>query len=154
MRTTKVLLAAYIALSLLCAVSCKRGNQHPIIVNVLRNEKSRSFEITEPKLLQFESQRPKTSSGRPIIVQSILMNQSQFENALADQHGLSEMKPDLVVLDSPNQAKASPGIQAQSVRARNICGRIANCPAFIPSWVSGDRLDAAQLVLKALSSSS
>ena len=104
-RISRALLVASIALGVSCTDSCKRSNQRPIIVNVLRNEKSRSFEITEPKLLQFQSQQPKTSSGRPIIVQSILMNQSQFENILVNQHGLAEMKPDLVVLDSSAQEK-------------------------------------------------
>lgn len=153
MRLPIFLAAVLISLLLFTMTTCKR-TQDPIIVNVLRNEKSRSFEVTERKLLRFESLQPKTDSGRPIVVQSILMNDAQFDNILADQQRLSMMKPDLIVLSSPDQAKAILAAQEASVAATNVCGTVVNCPAFIPRWVSGEKLDAARLVLSSLSSSS
>lgn len=152
MRRTRTLLALCIAIHIVGTTDCRRSNQSPIVVNLLRNEKSRAFGITEPKLLEFESQHPKTSSGRSIIVQSILMNEAQFERTLVDQAQLSAMKPDLVVLDSPDQIRVSSAIEAEAANATNVCGSITNCPAFVPTWVSGERLDAIHAVLKALSS--
>lgn len=61
------------------------------------------------------------------------------------------MKPDLVVLDSPDQLSANPLIRGESRKAKNTCGNQANCPTFVPSWVSGERLEASQKVLDALS---
>jgi len=35
-------------------------------------------------------------------------------------------------------------------RAKNVCDMNKQCPAFIPSWVSGDELEAAKKLLDAI----
>lgn len=153
MHAPKVMIATSLALFLIASSGCRRSSsQKPVVVNILRDQKSQAFEITESKLLEFQSTRPKTQSGRQIIVQSILMNQDQFEAALANQLGLSKMQPDLIVLDSPAQSK--PWMQVAEIEARNACYPAIDCPAFIPPWVSGEQKAATASVLRALSGGS
>lgn len=135
-------------LTFICLTGCKRKEREPMIVNILRDGKSEAFVITERKLLGFQSRQPRTLSGRPIIVQSILLDRSHFEDLLADEGRLSMLKPDLIVLDSPEQAQTRGAGRSQSMK--NPCGAEANCPTFIPGWVSGEHLDASEQVLSAL----
>lgn len=132
----------------ICMASCH--SREPIVVNVLRDVKSQSFPITEHKLLKFQSTRPKSTSGRRIIIQSILLNSSRFEHTLSDDRILHTMKPDLVILDSRGQTALNPALRTYASTAHNACGTELDCPAFIPGWVVGEKLDASQQVLKAL----
>jgi hypothetical protein len=88
--------------------SCRIQND-PIIVNVLRDEKSSAFGVTEKKLLTFQKPTPRTSSGRSIVIQSILMNPVKFEETLTNEQSFFAIKPDIVVLDSAEQANKLPG---------------------------------------------
>ena len=137
-------------LSIVGTTGCHRERHDPVVVNVLRVAKSKSFEVTEHNLLQFQSHQPTTFSGRPIVVQSILMDRRRFEETLADERLLSTMKPDIVVLDSPDEANASSSIKRLAATARNACGGETICPGFIADWRSDEQMDASQQVLKAL----
>ncbi len=109
-----------------------------------------SSAITEARLVEFQSKQPTTYSGRLIVVQSIWMTSSKFAEMLADEHHLSAMMPDIVVLNSPQQANQVASIIREARNMQNACGEKANCPTFIPNWVAGERLDASQRVFSAL----
>ena len=150
MRLSATLFASCILMFVICLTGCKRKTPEPVIVNILRDGKSEAFGITERKLLSFQSRQPMTLSGKPIIIQSILFDRAHFEDLLADEGRLSTMKPDLVVFDSVAQAQASPAVRSQPTNLRNACGADANCPTFIPRWVSGEHLDAGEQLFRAL----
>jgi|SRR5579872_1615267 len=150
LRLSPSLLLSAVALGILVLGGCRRGKD-PLVLNLLCDNQSKSFPIAEHKLLKFQAGRPKTSSGRPIIVQSVLLDQSKFESLLGDDAGLTIMKPDLVILDSPEQEKSTRAAR-ESNKKGDACNPATGCPTFIPVWVTSDRLDAAEQILKALAS--
>jgi len=147
---TLLLLLLSSAAGILPSEGCHRGKE-PVVVNLLRDGKSKTFSIVEHRLLGFQASRPKTTSDRRIVVQSILLDLSRFEQVLADEAALSALEPDLVILDSPDQERLS-AMADRSAKKSNACGLENNCPAFIPTWVKDDCLEAAEKTLKALAS--
>jgi hypothetical protein len=131
-------------------VGCKRSNEE-VAVNVLRENKSAFFEQHEHKLLRFQQSRPKTASGRYIIIASVLPSHGDFKKILSEDSRLSNLKPDLVILSSSDQRTLGPIVAAESSNSTNLCNDSSDCPAFIPSWVNGDKLEATKQVLRVLS---
>jgi len=61
------------------------------------------------------------------------------------------VKPQIVILDSPADAKLlGGGMQFDLQRAKSVCGRKRDCPAFIPPWVSGEKLEATNMLFSAI----
>ena len=148
----RVAFFSVVCMSLVLAAlsSCKSHKPPAVIVSVLRNGESSFSPAIERKLLAFQQTQPKTGSGKLIIVQTILPTHEEFGNIISDVSRLSNMKPELVILDSSGQAKLNSLLEHEVARSQNPCGTQANCPSFIPSWVSGEKLDAAKKVLAAL----
>jgi hypothetical protein len=147
--TTRVvlILSALIASNL---IGCKRQKEE-VVVTVLRDNKSAFFELQEHKLLGLQIRQARTSTGKYIIVESVLPSHDDFLKLLSDGPRLSNVKPDLIVLDSPDQRKLSQLLSIESANSSDSCGETTNCPTFIPSWVEGDKLEAAKQVLETLS---
>jgi hypothetical protein len=78
------------------------------------------------------------------------MDRSHLEAALKNPSGLSNMKPDLIVLDSYTQTED--WMRRDQIELRNACKPIADCPVFVSPWISDEQKNAAALVLNALSS--
>jgi hypothetical protein len=131
-------------------LSCRSSQPQTVVVNVLRDGQSSFSPVIERRLLAFQNSQPKTKDGKLIIVQAILPTHGQFENIVGHASHLSNMKPDVIVLDSSQQTRLNPLLKRESVGAKNVCGEEADCPAFVPSWVSGEKLEASQQVLRAL----
>ena len=144
MRTGSICIILTIAL----LVGCTSRRPSAIVVNVLRDGQSSFSPLVEGRILAFQESRPKTRDGKLIVVQSILPTHDEFEHIINDPH-ISKMQPDVIVLDSSEQANSNPLLKRDS--ETNACGTAANCPAFVPSWVSGEKLEASQQVLKAVS---
>jgi len=146
-RTT-TLKAAQALLVATCAASyfatgCSTPGLNPVIVRVFRDSKLDSRRQLDKKLYAFTGQRMK--SGRPIVVGTF---DTDYEDGL---RRLGDWKPQLIVLDSPDDLPKLELEATHTPTIRNACAPPRNCPAFVPTWVSGEQSEAAQLVLNAIS---
>ena len=147
--TAKVILVLLIAVVLL-SLSCRQSPQSPppdmVIVRVYRDAESDFRRELDYKLYNFTNQRPRISSGRWIYVATV--EPYDYRNELGGKVAI--IKPQMVVLDAPADAALIRGMEFDLQRAKNVCDMNKQCPAFIPSWVSGDELEAAKKLLDAI----
>jgi hypothetical protein len=131
-------------------VGCQQTNQE-VTVTVLVDVDSPAFKVVSHKLVVFGAEQHRTATHKSIAVQNMLMSTSHFKQYLVNRFGTTTgLAPDIVVLGSPEQADLSSITKREAAQARDVCGAVARCPAFIPSWVTGDKLEAAQQVFRAL----
>lgn len=126
--------------------SCRRRqtDENLVIVRVFRDSKSDFSSALDRRLYGFndyKNQR-RTSSGKVIFVAT--MEPFDYRSELAGK--IAQVKPQLVILDFPEDAKLLEGVQFDLLRLKSACGRNRNCPAFIPSWVTGEELEATERV--------
>ena len=67
---------------------------------------------------------------------------------------VATIKPQLIVLDRASDAGLIRGMDVDVRRAVSACGANRMCPAFIPSWVTGEELEAAKQLLTDISTGS
>ncbi len=147
-RMIALVLVAMGLIAALVVLILWRNREQEIQVMVLRDSHSSFKHQQERRLLDFSARRPTTSHGKYITVLSVFP--PHYQDFLASETALANMKPDLVVLDSPAQLDASPFMRRESTQWRNTCEGRSVCPAFIPSWVAGEKLEASKAVLEAL----
>ena len=115
-----------------------------VVVRVFRDGSSDFSRELDRKLYDFNNQH-RVSSGKLIIVATM---EGDYQKDLAEKIAL--VKPQIIILDSPADAKLVGGMQVDLQRAKNVCGRNRDCPAFIPPWVSGEEMDATNMLFSAI----
>jgi len=125
--------------------SCRRSTDNNfVVVRVFRDAKSDFSRDLDRKLYDFNNQHW-VSSGKLILVATW---EGDYQNELAENIAL--LKPQMIILDSPADAKLVGGMQFDLGKARSVCGRNGDCPAFIPLWVSGEELEATNMLFSAI----
>jgi energy-converting hydrogenase Eha subunit E len=117
-----------------------------VIVRIYRDRDSDFAQELDQKLHGFTSERHMTTSGKWIGVATV--EPYRYPDELSGK--VATIKPQMIILDSPNDAKLIGGMDVNLNQTTNVCGRTRTCHAFIPSWVSGDELEATKLVLPEL----
>lgn len=77
-----LILVSATALSLF---GCRQHSRGTVVVTVLRDGQSSFLKLHEHQLLVFQSNEPRTSQGKLIVVQSVFPTQAQFQQMLADE---------------------------------------------------------------------
>jgi hypothetical protein len=95
------------------------------------------------KLYGFSNHR--VSSGKLILVATM---EGDYQDELAGKIAL--VKPQMIILDSPTDVKLVAGMQFDLQKAKSACGKNQDCPAFIPPWVSGEELEATNMLFSAI----
>jgi hypothetical protein len=145
-------LFAVVAATLVFA-SCERHRMAPpdtVIVRVYRDRESDFARQLDRKLYEFTSAHHTTRSGKRIFIATI--EPYHYTEELGGK--VATIKPQLVVLDQPRDASFIRGMNVNITGAISACGANRMCPTFIPSWVSGEQLEAAKQVLDAISAES
>ena len=74
--------------------------------------------------------------------------EGDYQEELAKKIAL--VKPQMIILDSPGDVKQVGGVHLDLQNTKSACGTNRDCPAFIPPWVSGEELEATQIVFSAI----
>jgi len=123
----------------------------PVVVHVLSNLASPYGHELDHRIIEFQTSNPRTSSGRPIVVQTVEIG--DYKDMLQKHIG-HDITVQMVILDAPEDAAMNPSIQADMAHAVNVCAALkacpANVPALIPSGTEGEQLEAAQKFEQAL----
>ncbi|MGB0036372.1 MAG: hypothetical protein WBP79_12925 [Candidatus Acidiferrales bacterium] len=126
-------------------VSCHRSaDEDFVVVRVCRDAHSDFSRELDAKLYGFSNQHH-VHSGKVIIVATM---EGDYQEELAEK--IAQVKPQMIVLDSPADAKLVAGIKFNLRQAKSACGGNRNCPAFIPPWVSGEELEATNQLFSAI----
>jgi hypothetical protein len=110
-------------------------------VRVLRDRRSASRREIDKKIISVTGHR--LDSGGVVVVGTY---EDDYDRML---DRIAEIRPQLVILDSPADLDRIRATVGSAVTTTNACGPEHNCPAFIPPWVSGDQLKASEMVLAA-----
>jgi hypothetical protein len=143
---TRCSLAFLLALLCVFLPACKpRPRSKAIYVRVLSNLASPYGHELDHRILDFQTSNPRTSTGRPIVVQTVEIG--DYKDML-EKHIGHDTTVEMIILDAPDDAALSPAVQADMSRAVNICAALRACPAdvpaLIPSGTQGVQLEAAQ----------
>ena len=125
---------------------CKsRPKTSAVTVHVLRNLNSVYGSELDRRILEFQGSNPRLSSGQPVVIES---ETGDYKDMLQKQTSSTD-NIDLVILDSPDDAKSSSALEIALPQAVNVCAGLkacpANIPAIIPQQISGINREAAQL---------
>ena len=137
---------------LLLALGCKKPrNQEIVVVHLFRDLNSPYAYQLDHRILEFQSTNPRLPGGEAIVVQTF--DGLEYKTAL---HGNFErdVKPEVVILNSAQDAAENSAVAANMVHAVDICAAVKACPtnvpAFVPSSATGDSAQAGQIFLQAL----
>ena len=137
-----------VAVGILLVVRSRRrtaDEQNIVIVRVFRDDKADFRADLDRRLYGFTDERHRTSLGKWIYVAT--MEPYNYREELRGKIAL--VRPQLVILDADENTKVVSGLGDLN-QAKSACGTTRNCPAFIPSWVSGDELDATKQVFESI----
>jgi hypothetical protein len=124
--------------------SCRRPTKDSlVVVRVCRDAHSDFSRELDRRLYGLNNRR--VSSGKLIVVATM---EGDYQEELAKKIAL--VKPQMIILDSPGDVKRVGGVRLDLQNAKSACGTNRDCPALIPPWVSGDELEATQLVFSAI----
>jgi hypothetical protein len=127
-----------------------RSKSSTVVVRLVRDLRSAYGNELDRRILDFEGSNPRLPSGQLIVIQS---ESGDYKDMLTKQTSNSDAG-DVVILDSPDDAQASPALQVALPQAANICAGVkacpANVPAIIPQQVTGDHRQAAQAFVQFL----
>jgi len=126
--------------------ACKPKPKNPtVVVRVVRDLRSVYGSELDRRILEFQGSNPRLPSGQAVVVSSDL---GDYKDMLQKQTGSSE-GADVIILDAPEDAAASPTLQIALPSAANICAGVKACPtnvpAIIPSQIGGNYRQAAQM---------
>lgn len=132
-------------MALLSGCNGKTRSKSPtVVVRLVRDLRSIYGNEMDRRILDFEGSNPRLPSGQLIVIQS---ESGDYKDMLSKQTGSSD-SGDVIILDSADDAQASPALQIALPQAANICAGVkacpANVPAIIPQQVTGERRQAAQ----------
>jgi len=144
-KRLRVAQAVLFLLPLFLLGGCKpKAKSSPVVVRMIRNLGSVYGSELDRRILDFQGSNPRLSTGQPIIIES---ETGEYKDMLGKQTSNSE-GTDLIILDSPDDAKASSALEIALPQATNVCAGLkacpANVPAIIPQQITGDHREAAQ----------
>ena len=153
MLRLSIVLAAVAAM--LVFASCERHQvseppPNTVIVRVYRDRDSDFARQLDRKFSEFTSAHHTTSSGKWIFIATV--EPYHYVDELGGK--VATIKPQLIVLDRASDAGLIRGMDVDVRRAVSACGANRMCPAFIPSWVTGEELEAAKQLLTDISTGS
>jgi len=131
--------------------ACKpKAKVKPVTVHVLRNLRSLYGSEFDSRMLEFQGNNPRLSSGQPIVIETTT---GDYKELLAKVSNTGDSY-DLIILDSPDDASASTALQEDMPHAVNICAGLKACPANVPSiippQITGPQQEAALIFQNAL----
>jgi len=146
-RTVLSVAAALVVLS-----SCERTQvtsppPNTVIVRVYRDRKSDFANRLDRKFYDVNSAHHTIASGKWIFIATV--EPYHYTEELGGK--LAAIKPELIVLDRTSDVALIRDMEVNVRQTTNACDANRICPAFIPSWVSGEELEAAKAVLNAIS---
>ena len=139
----------------LAMASCERSQvseppANVVIVRVYRHREADFAHELDRELYSFANAHHTPRSGKWIWVAT--MEPFHYTEELGGK--VAMIKPQLIVLDRASDVSLIRGMVVSPTQAISACAADRPCPAFIPSWVSGEDLDAARQVLAAIATSS
>jgi hypothetical protein len=141
----KFALAFFLILLLVPVSGCKqRPRSSTVVVHLLRDLRSVYGSELDRSILDFEGSNPRVKSGQHIDIAS---ETGDYKNMLQRQTSNTE-NIDLIILNSPDDAKLSSALEIALPQATNVCAGVkacpANVPAIIPQQITGNDREAAQ----------
>ncbi len=140
-----VALSLLLLFTLLGGCQSRKPKSTVIAVRLLRDLRSVHGSELDRRILDFEGSNPRVKSGQHIVIQS---NTGEYKDMLSRQNDSTD-NVDLIILDAPDDAQASPSLELALPHAANVCTGLkacpANIPAIIPSQITGNRREAAQV---------
>lgn len=129
--------------SLLCGCKARR-KPTSVTVHVLQDLRSIYGSELDRRILDFQGSNPRLQSGLRIVIAS---ETGDYKDMLQHQTN-NTYNIDVVILDSPDDAKLSSALQLALPQATNVCAGLKACPAeipaIIPSQITGDQREGAQ----------
>jgi hypothetical protein len=123
---------------------CKKPKSNTVVVHVLRNLGSVYGSELDRRILDFQGSNPRVQSGEHILIES---ETGDYQSMLQKQTANSD-DVDLIILDSPDDAKANSALQGALGHAANVCAGLracpANIPAIVPPQITGSPRDGAE----------
>lgn len=142
MRRTKLLVAVLILFGF--GVCCRRSEPtSPLVIHMLRDASAPFADKLRRADLQFSLTKPQLKSGKGVMVAT---NEGNSFAMLLKR--LNDSPPELLILNSQADMPTDPNVRSQLGQPELVCGH----PAFIPTSVSGEPLEAAQMYLQFVSS--
>jgi hypothetical protein len=115
-----------------------------MVVHVVRNLHSVYGSELDRRILDFQGSNPRLASGQPILIES---STGDYKDMLQKETANND-DVDLIIMDSPDDAKSSSVLVMALPQAANVCAGLkacpANTPAIIPQQVTGERREAAE----------
>lgn len=135
--------------SLLCGCNAKR-KPTSVTVHVLQDLRSVYGSELDRRILDFQGSNPRLKSGLRIVIAS---ETGDYKEMLQRQTSNTE-NIDVIILDSPDDAKLSSALELALPQATNVCAGLKACPAevpaIIPAQISGEEREAAQALVSFL----
>lgn len=127
------------------AAGCRQSQTPtPVVVHVLRDSTGLFADKLRRADLQFGLTRPSLKSGKAVMIAT---NEGNSFAMLMKR--FNESTPEVLILQSQGDAPPDRGGRNGLGDGRLVCGQH---PAFIPSTVSGEQREAAQMYVKFLQS--
>jgi hypothetical protein len=131
--------------TLLGGCQSRKPQSTVVVVRLVRDLRSPYGSELDRRILDFEGSNPRVKSGQHIVIES---NTGDYKDMLSRQNDSTD-SVDLIILDAPDDAQASPSLELALPHAANICTGLkacpANVPAIIPSQIAGKNREAAQV---------
>jgi hypothetical protein len=128
----------------IAATSCRhRDSSTPVVVHVLRDTSASFVKSLREADLQFTA-IPRYLGDRQIVIAT---NEGNSFPLLLGR--FPERTPDLLILESEADLSPNPSVKSQLGKPVQVCGQF---PAFVPTPISGDQRDAAEMYLQFLAS--
>ena len=121
-----------------------------VIVRVYRDREAEFAHELDRKFYNFTSAHHTTRTGKWVWVATV--EPYHYAEELGGK--IAMIKPQLIILDRTSNAGLIHGMDINLSEASNACGPNRTCPAFIPSWVSGEELEGTKQVLAAVATDS
>ena len=145
----KRFLATAILSSIFCLASCRHATQENfVVVRVYRDRNSDFASELDRRLYAFNDygNYQRVGSGKVIVVETT--EPVDYQKELGGK--VAQVKPQLIILNSPEDARLVGGMQLDLQQGKSACGGNRNCPALIPPWVTGEELEATRAVFTAI----
>ncbi len=135
------------ALALLAfTAACTKAGGDAVVVHVLRDPGAPVAAQFTRAIEHFHAQSIRAKSGKPIVIAPYDIK--DYAARLQEVGG--RLSPDLIVLNSRNDAEKNAVLQTELPRAIELGGEGRHCVVLIPSWVSGEELAAARMFMNFL----
>ncbi len=124
-------------------VGCTRAGGDAVVVHVFRDPAAAAAPQFTRAIEHFQAQNVRARSGKPIVIAPY--DVKDYAARLPDVG--DRLNPELIVLNSRNDAEKNPALQRELARAIELGGEGRRCLVLIPSWVAGEELAATRMFM-------